>query len=174
MLSAATVACAPMTVSSHVQSGLDVSRYHTYDWGPADALPASDPRLTNNAFYRDHVQGAIEKQMASRGYTQAPAGGSPDLLIHYHAVVDTRLDVNRVDREHGYCYDESCAARVVEYDQGTLVLDVVDAKTNRVIWRGWAQKTVEGVLNDEARLERQVDDAVTRMFERFPGQTARR
>ena len=38
----AITGCATMNVSSHVQRGLDVSRYHTYDWGPADALPAGD------------------------------------------------------------------------------------------------------------------------------------
>ena len=43
----AVAGCASMNVSSHVQRGLDINRYHTYDWGPADALPAGDPRLSD-------------------------------------------------------------------------------------------------------------------------------
>jgi hypothetical protein len=44
----------------------------------------------------------------------------------------------------------------------------VDARTLKVIWRGWAQDSIQGIIDDQARLERQVDKAVTRIFERFP------
>ena len=94
--------------------------------------------------------------------------GTPDLLIHYHASINQRIDVNRVDRRYGYCYGVDCPADVIEYEAGTLVLDIVDSRTNRVIWRGWAQDTVEGVLDNEDEMARQIDEAVTRMLARLP------
>ncbi len=157
-----------MTVSSHVERGLDVAQHRTYDWGPADALPTGDPRLDKSPFFQDHMQGAIEKQMAARGFERAASGTNADLLIHYHAVIDRRLDVNRVDVEHGFCLEEDCRVRVVEYEAGTIVLDVVDARTNRLIWRGWAQAPMDGVLDDEDRLARRIDEAARRMLARFP------
>src|SRR6478609_9468217 len=48
LLTTASAACAPMTVSSHVERGLDLTRYHTFEWGMADALPQGDPRLDRN------------------------------------------------------------------------------------------------------------------------------
>src|SRR6188472_936791 len=81
--------CATMTVSSHVQRGLDFSQYRTYDWGPADALPTGDPRLDRNPFFRDHVEGAVEKQLAARGFSR-PMSGTADLLLHYHASITQR------------------------------------------------------------------------------------
>jgi hypothetical protein len=165
-----TAACATMTVSSHVDPNLDAKRYRTFDWGPADALPTPDPRLDKNPFYQDKVQGAIEKEFAAKGFARADAGGQADLLIHFHAVIDRHIDINRIDADHGYCFDANCQARVVEYEAGTLVLDVVDAKTNRVIWRGWAQNTIDDAkIDNEQRLARQVDEAVRRMLARFPG-----
>ena len=166
---AAAAACATMNVSSHVDPALDATRYRTFDWGPADPLPVPDPRLDKSPFYQDHVQGAIEKQFQLKGYARADAGNQADLLVHFHAVIDRRIDVNRIDQEHGYCPDANCQPTVVEYEEGTLVLDVVDARTNRVIWRGWAQDTVEGKIDNEDRLARQVDEAVRRMLARFPG-----
>ena len=163
----ALTGCATMSVSSHVQSGLDFARYRTYDWGPADALPTGDPRLDKNPFFQDHVLGAVEKQLAARGYERSESG-TPDLLIHYHASINQRLDVSGADREHGYCYDDDCNVRVTDYEAGTLVLDIVDTRTNRVIWRGWAQDSVEDVLNNQDRMARKIDEAVRRMLARLP------
>lgn len=168
VLAVGATGCATMSVSSHVERGLNMAQYHTYDWGPADRLPTGDPRLDKNPFFQDHVLGAVEKQMNAKGFERSTAERRADLLIHYHAVIDRRFDVNRIDREHGYCFDENCGARVFDYEAGTLVLDVVDARTNRVIWRGWAQDTVEGVLDNEDRMARQIDEAVKRMLARFP------
>ena len=93
--------CATMAVSSHVQRGLDSSSYHTYELGPADSLPVGDPRFEDDAFFKDHILGAVEKQMAAKGFGHAPSTDRADLLVHYHAVISTRLDVNRIDREDG-------------------------------------------------------------------------
>jgi hypothetical protein len=161
------MACATMTVSSHAERGLDFARYRTYDWGPADALPTGDPRLDRNPFFQDHVQGAVEKQLAAKEFERS-TGATPDLLIHYHASINQRFDVYGVDREHGYCYDDDCNARVVAYEAGTLVLDIVDTRTNKVIWRGWAQDSVEDVLNHEDRMARKINEAVTRMLAMLP------
>jgi len=64
----AAAGCATMTVSSHVESGISFSEYATYDWGPPDNLPVGDPRLDNNPFFNDYLQGAIERSMAAKGY----------------------------------------------------------------------------------------------------------
>jgi hypothetical protein len=168
MFSAFLVAgCATMIVSSHLQRDVDFARYRTFDWGPADALPTGDPRLDHNPFFKDHLEGAVERHLAAKGL-ELSSSGQPDLLIHYHANVSQRIDVNRIDRQYGYCYGEDCSVRVMEYEAGTLVLDVVDTRTDRVIWRGWAQDSLEGVIGNQDRMERMINQAVARMLERFP------
>ena len=160
--------CATMRVSSHVERGLDFSQYRTFDWGPRDALPVGDPRLDKDPFFRDQVEGAIEKQMAARGFERSAASETPDVRIHYHASINQRFDV-REESYSGNCVDDDvCPARVIEYEAGTLVVDIVDERTDRLIWRGWAQDSVEGVLGNRDRLRRKIDEGVTRMFERLP------
>ena len=156
-----------MTVSSHVDRGLDLSPYRTFEWGPADALPTGDARLDKNPFFKDHVQGAVEKGLSARGL-ELTSAESPDLLIHYHANITTRIDVNRLDRARGYCSGGDCPPEIVEYESGTLVLDIVDARNNRLIWRGWAQNRVEDMLDDPDRMAKTIERAVTQMLLRLP------
>lgn len=159
--------CATMNVNSHVQSGLDIRNYRTYEWGPADALPTGDPRLDKDPFFKDHVQGAVEKAMAARGFDWATTG-SPDLRIHYHANISERIDIDRLDVNRGYCAGEGCTPATREYEAGTLVIDVIDARTNKLIWRGWAQNSVKGMLENQDTMAEQIDEAVSRMFAQFP------
>jgi hypothetical protein len=167
IVATAITGCATMSVSSHVERGLDIAKYRTFDWGPADALPTGDPRLDKDPFFKDHVQGAVEKSMTSRGFEWATTG-SPDLRIHYHANVSERIDIDRLDNDRGYCGGEGCTPATTRYEAGTLVVDVIDARTNRLIWRGWAQNTVKGMLENQDTMARQIDEAVTRMFAQFP------
>jgi hypothetical protein len=37
-----------------------------------------------------------------------------------------------------------------------------------VIWRGWAQDSLDGVLENPDRLEETINEAVTRMLKEFP------
>ncbi len=53
-------------------------------------------------------------------------------------------------------------------EQGTLVIDMVDARTDKLIWRGWAQDAMTGVIDNQPRLEQQVDEGVTKMMLLLP------
>jgi hypothetical protein len=156
-----------MRVSSHVDSR-HFTDYRTYDWGPSDALPAGDPRFERNPYFQDHVQGAIERHMAAKGFERAATGAEPDVRLHFHAVIDRRMDVNLVDYLSGYCDRNDCAAGVSEYDEGTLVIDLIDVQTNRLVWRGWAQDNVEGLFDNPDRLAHRTEEAVRQIFTRLP------
>jgi hypothetical protein len=164
--------CATATGSSHVDTNVDFARYRTFDWGAADAFPVGDPRLDRNATFIDHLQGAVEKQLAVRGLAHGTADGA-DLLIHFHASVDRRLEIGPTDARHGYCFDDNCRTGVRDYEAGTLIVDVVDRRTDKLIWRGWSQRSVDGVLDDGDRLARMINEGVAKMFVGFPVGIAR-
>lgn len=160
--------CATMGIGSYVSRGIDFTTYRTYEWGPADALPTGDPRLDNNAVFIDHFEGAVEKAMAARGFERASSGAVPDLLLHYHASITQRIVVNEVDRRFGECPSYDCGPRTEVFEAGTLLIDVVDARTRRLVWRGWAEDGVAGALANQDRLEQLIDEAVSGMMLRFP------
>ena len=159
-------ACATMNVSSHVERGLDFA-VSSWQWAPADALPASDVRL-DNPFFQDHFQGAVEREFAMRGLVQTRTDADlPDLLVHYHANVAPKMSVNKGDQTIGACYDENCSVKVFENEVGTMMLDVIDAHTNRLIWRLGADIGRRRARSSETA-GRPHSKAVKGMFATFP------
>ena len=48
------------------------------------------------------------------------------------------------------------------------MIDVTDTRTNRVVWRGWAQDSFDGVINNQDRLADKVEESVRRILEQMP------
>ena len=159
--------CATMSVGSYADRYADFTSYRTYDWGSADVLPMGDPRLDNNVFFLDDFQGAVDKEFSAKGYERSH-DGMPDLLLHYHANVRQRVDVSALERNAQYCANPECRPGATEYDETTLVLDAVDTRTERLVWRGWAQTDLNGMIENQDSLARRVDEAVTRMLKELP------
>ena len=53
------------------------------------------------------------------------------------------------------------------YEQGTLVIDLVDRRTKKLVWRGTAQAALSETPS-KAEREATIDEAVKKMFEKFP------
>jgi hypothetical protein len=160
-------ACASINAGSDYAAGLDLKPYSTFEWGAGDTLPAGDPRLDNNPFFDSRVRAAVERELATKGITRQAA--SPDLLIHYHASVRQRVDVIRSDEVRGYTFGGvNTSEKVVEYEEGTLILDIAEAKSKRILWRGWAQTDVDGMMNDQREMEKRINASVRKLLVELP------
>ena len=157
--------CAPVRVNSYVVRDLDLRRYHTYAWAPPDTFSTGDPRLDNNTFFIERVQQAVDVHLRQKGFEKV-GDGQPDFVVHYHARVEQRLDLTELRPSEPRCQTGDC--RPFVYAAGTLLIDVVDARSNRLMWRGAAERGLDGVIDDQALMEATVDDAVKRIMERFP------
>jgi hypothetical protein len=160
-------ACATLTVGSYAERGATFTGVHSYAWGQPDALPTGDARLDNNPFFNDYVQGAIDKEFARRGVALS-SPDTADLVVHYHINIAERLDVNRIDQNYGYCPSGNCEPRVDVVEAGTLVIDVHDAKTRNLVWRGWARDFVGAALFNQDVMEKQFTEQVRKMMAGFP------
>jgi hypothetical protein len=159
----ALAGCATMRVGSFVERGTNFTGYRTYVWASDAQLTTGDPRLDNNGFFQARLQSAVEKGLSGRGLEKTESG-QPDFVLHYHASVTQRVDAGGPDDKYSYC--EECGPSV--FDAGTLTLDVVDARTNKLVWRGWAESTFDGVVDNQQWLERRIDEGVARILQTFP------
>jgi hypothetical protein len=162
VVAAVTVACAPVTVTSFTERGVQVSRYRTYDWGTVDTAVPGDPRLDNNSFFHDYLRGAIDRQLRARGYEQTAL--TPDVRVHYHASAAQRLYISGSEPTRERCTD--CAVQV--YDEGTVLIDLVDGRTGALVWRGSAETDLARSVDDQARMERTLERVVERIFTKLP------
>jgi hypothetical protein len=163
-----TSACATAIMSgADFAPGVDFSNYTSFTWDEPDDGPVGDPRLENNPFFENRLHSAIERELFERGIERREVGAG--LVIHHHATVRDRVDVYEADRAAGYETPEyGAGTQVVQYDEGTFLIDIIDANTQEVLWRGWAQLDLTRALANALVMEDQINAAVDRMFDDLP------
>ena len=163
----AAAGCGPtVKAGSFVDHAVDFHRYHSYNWGARAAEPAGNPRLDKNAELHDRLQGELEKALAAKGF-RGPAGRKSDLIVRYRVAVTPRVRVGGVESGYGYC-SMDCSKRVEEYEAATIIVDVIDSRTEKVIWRGWARDKLDDVLDNPGRMAERLHTAVERMMSTLP------
>jgi hypothetical protein len=151
----------------------DFSGYHTFVW--AAPPQTGDPRLDSPLAQR-RLEAAVEVVLAEKGFQPATATGEPDLILGYYVALDNKVDVQQVNSYYGGYYGWGRGAywgaaypstTVRYYDQGTLILDVADAKLKQLVWRGTGQAEVHQESNPDRRQQR-LEDAVRQIMKDFP------
>ncbi len=156
-----------MAAGADFSPTVDFARYSSFTFDEPDDRPIGDPRLENNPLFEARVHSAIALELATRGITQG--GDRSALVVHHHATVRDRVDVYETDRRAGYgTPDWEDETQVVEYEEGTFIVDIADAETRDLIWRGWARFDIGSAMSDPRTLAAAIDDAIREMFERYP------
>lgn len=171
-LSAALIlgACASgldLQAGADYSTSVDFGRYATFTWDEPDDRPVGDPRLENNELFETRVHAAVAFELSRAGIRESNSG--PGLIVHHHATVRNRVEVYQVDAEAGYSSsDYGEGTQVLQYDQGTIMVDLADAETRDLLWRGWAQFDIGRALTDPEVMVEAINEAIAAMFEDFP------
>jgi hypothetical protein len=164
--------CATMKVQSEFNPKAPFESYRTYTWlkaapGTEQAPAVRDPDL------RARVIMEIDRELAKKGLTPAPEGAEPDLLVWVHGFHTQRIDVANYGYAYGgaYMYGPYGGAAVAmpvvdvrQYADGTLLIDLVDAKTKELSWRGTATDTAQSA--DQLRAN--IGVAIKKLMEIYP------
>jgi hypothetical protein len=148
--------------------GANFARYRTYAW--TEGSPVGD------RFVDQRITDAVERHLALKGLVRATPGNRPDMLVAYHANFDRNLQVNAFGTGWGgyrYGGSRSGSARVEEILVGTIVVDLVDAATTDLVWRGMATGDVDVDAKPEKR-DQNIDRAAAKIFKNYPPSTAER
>jgi len=157
-------------LAQHVQTDFDhkanFTQYKTYSWQeikPADSL------------WDARIKDAVDAQLAAKGWTQVESGG--DVAIVGIKTTQTQRTLQTFYdglgggwRWRGFGGLGESTTTEQDYKEGTLVVDLYDAKTKQLVWRGSAEDTV----SDKAeKNEKNLDKAVAKMFKDFPPGSAK-
>lgn len=176
-------ACSTITASTNYdpQAVGKLGAYRTYAWLPM--REGADPAVYNPIVGK-RVMDTVDRELASRGYRRVDPNQNPDFKIGWHGALEHKLDVNTVNYAYGYTWGGWYApyhagmavggagvpyTSTYEYQQGTLILDVVDTPTNELVWRGTAQAELSENPSNEQR-QGKMTKAVHKVFENFPPQ----
>lgn len=173
----AACGCSTLSVSYDYDSTADFSQYKTYAWLESKGKAHSDPRIDNDLL-DGRIRRSVDAELGLKGLSRVPEPEA-DLLVGYHVTLDRKIEVSTVDSTYGYGRGPAWGrygyggridvpeTRVDQYDEGTLLLDLVDRKTQRLVWRGSATDRVELERHPEER-EESLRAAVKEMLGSFP------
>jgi hypothetical protein len=134
--------------------------FHTYSWGKVQ---------TTNSLWDSRVKGAIDRELAAKGWTQVPSGGSVTVAAvkttHVKPEMNTFYD-GFGGRRWGGFGDETTT--VENYKIGTLVVEMFNTSSGSLIWRGSSSSALSGNPNNNAK---NLVKEVRKMFGHFPPKT---
>ena len=137
-------ACSTLSVNYDYNQQTDFTKYKKFDWLP---FPKD---MKVDELNRARFVTAVEDNLKSKGFNQNTSGA--DFVIATHFGKQTKVDITnwgysyspssyyggygyRHPANYGYAgsYASTGGVSVYEYEQGTLILDFVDAKTKKLI-----------------------------------------
>jgi Domain of unknown function (DUF4136) len=137
------------------------SQYKTYSW---EKVQTPDP------LWVDRIKATVDTALAAKGWTEVKSGG--DIAI-------VAMEINRNHQTLNTYYDDfgggwrwrgfggfgESTTTFDTYKVGTLVVDLFDAKTKTLVWRGVSSD----MLSDKSDKNiKNLNKGVQKMFQHFP------
>jgi len=158
--------CGPTSqVFTDYDRSANLDEYQTFGWLPASSsIEARNNPLYYNELNDKRIKTAVVNQLESRNYQFSE---KPELLIHYHIIIDDKTVV-RTD-PYGYYYGPywmRTNVNVYEYREGTLIIDLMDADTNSLVWRGWITAFLKN--SNPEKMDESITKSVRMIFSEYP------
>jgi hypothetical protein len=167
--------CSGANVKRDYDPSVDFQTLKTYAWHPQAGKDAVQS-LDNTSLLDARVRGAVESALGKKGL-QPGADAPPDAWVTYHYVVEkyaderggVRTGVGIGGGSRGTFGGVSIGVGSGGYvdEQETLTIDLLDPKTDKLLWRGFVRQPLERVSNpDKASLR--VNKTVEAILSKFP------
>lgn len=160
-------------ISTDSDPRADFSAYRSF----AFYSPLAIEREGYASLVSGRMKAAARAQMESRGYRYSET--DPDLWLNINAYMQQRTDVSTVpDVDYAYYYSYRARGYVAmpywhdrttvrRYTEGTMNIDLVDARRNALVWEGIAVGRVPRNL-DAARRDAGIDATIAEIFAAYP------
>jgi len=148
---------AGVAYAQHVTTDSDpaapFATYKTYAWTPGTA---ADVSLTEQ-----RIHDGVNAQLQGKGMTQVDS--NPNVFVATH--VTTHAVPQVIADGFGPWGFGGGMATVQTYTEGSLIVDLYDATTKKMVWRGVATATVSSKPEKNAE---KIDKSLAKMFARYP------
>jgi hypothetical protein len=161
-ISPAARVSAQSSVTYDFDGSANFASFKTYAWVAGTEV---GDRLNH-----ERIVAAVDAQLAQRGLMKAASVDAADVLVAYHASFDKNLRITGFSSGWGgYRFGgmRTGTATTEEILVGTLVIDVVQANTKTIVWRGTATGEVNTKANPEKR-DKNINRAAAKIFKNYP------
>ena len=145
----------------------DFSTLRTFEF-KAQRRYSRDP-IADNAIWSEEIRNAIRSNLGEHGLVEQE--GAPDFFVAYYVGLKDRYDVRYIDYgfpywHHGFRgfwgWPNGYDAWAVPYTESTLIIDIIDARSNQLVWRGWDKDSI-----NLGKTEKEFGKAVENVLKKF-------
>lgn len=158
------ISCSSVKVNSDYDKKVDFTQFKTFAFYKKgiDKVEISD-------LDKKRILHSIDDVMTTKGFSKSE---TPDILVNVFTKEREQVDVNQFNSGWGYGwgygwnpYFWGGNTSVNRYTEGTLYIDLIDAKKKELIWQGEG----EGVLTkDTNKKDEAIKEFVTKILEQYP------
>lgn len=150
------------TVTIDYDHTVNFAKFKTYTWGK---VHATDPSVENR------ITIALNRDMTGRYMTEVPKGGdvtitAVDATQNKQEFSDFYSSLGDYSWQRGWgsgFMDSQATPQDIPLD--TLVIDMYDTKTHKLLWRGTVAQPVAGSADKN---DQKIDKAVTMLISKYP------
>ncbi|HEX8016466.1 MAG TPA: DUF4136 domain-containing protein [Flavobacterium sp.] len=160
--------CSSVTVYSDYDKNVDFAPYKTY----AFFKPGID-KVEISDLDKRRILHAIDAEMQAKGFTKSE---NPDLLVNIFTKSREQVNVNQFNAGWGYGWGWGWnpwmmyggnQTSVSTSTEGTLYIDLIDAKKKEMIWQGEGQGTLTRNIDKK---DEKIADFVKKILAQYPPQ----
>ncbi len=160
--------CSSLRVSYDYDPGYDFSQQTRY-------AVVHHNREGEDTLFNDRVINAIKTELNAKGYVQT-SKEEADLVFVFHSKVEDKTDIDTDYQMVGfgmYRYGGTMVATTstYHYTKGTLIVDALNPKDQKIVWRGIATDTLKEKKTPQKRTE-YINKVIQELMESFPGKSA--
>ena len=158
------ISCSSITVNQDYDPAYDFAKLKTFGFIPISSEAGIDQLSA------DKLGNAIKTELLAKGYT---ISDKADFGIALMFSQQTKTNI----QSYGYGYGYGGWGRggmygtggvdVTQYQQGTLIIDIIDMSQQKLVWRGTGSGTLSDSPSVETRTEN-INSAVNQILAQFP------
>jgi hypothetical protein len=164
-LAITAVACSTLEVNTDYAPGTDFTKYQTFTIKHGAA--------SRNAIAVERFENSLANALKARGLRQVSDGADLNVFDHFVLGKETQLNTygyGGYGRWGGMGGMQTTS--VQQIPTGTVVVDLVDTKTNNMVWRGIAKDQLSTSATPEER-QQKADQVAQKLFENYPPQATK-
>lgn len=150
--------CTTVRVNYDFDRATDFNVYKTYNFHQKGI-----DKLELNDLDKRRIITAIDNEMRAKGFTKVET--SPDLLLNVLASSKEKINIDNGYYGWGWGPYWGSPSRVYQYTSGTIIVDIIDDKNNKLIWQGAGSGLN---VSDLERKAEEIPDAVAEIMAKFP------
>jgi len=157
-------ACSTINVEQDYNPTFDFSKIKTFS-------VLHQERVGENTLVNERIQNAIKKTLQAKGL-RFVAPNKADVVALFHLNVQNKTQIYTDYQMVGYGrYGGMMIAtpRSYNYDEGKLIIDLYDPKTNKTVYRTVVTDEIESKKTPQER-EAYITEVIQKAFEKFPPQ----